>query len=84
MFGNGKLLATGLLLLSLCATGLAQDSFVSFEAGSQGFCIAAQGNAAPIVAAAQEDVGVRRAAADLVADIHRVTGITSRLQTGMD
>jgi hypothetical protein len=56
------------------ALALGERQFVHFEAGRDAVVLAAQGKAARLQLDPQEDAGVRRAAADLQADIERVSG----------
>lgn len=62
------------LALPLRVLGLGEPKYVSSEPVQGGFVLAADGKVAPVMVSDQDWPGVMRAAADLSADIKRVTG----------
>ena len=74
-------LYTALLLLAgaSSAFALGQTQYVQMKAVPGGFAIAQPKSTATIYVDAQDLWGVQRAAGDLQADVHRVTGLTPRL-----
>jgi len=71
--------ALGAILLAclLCARAqaLGTERFVSFEPVPQGAALVSAGAAAPLLIAAEDWPGVRRAVGDLQADVQRVSGV---------
>ena len=77
-----SLLAVG--TLAICATNtfaLTTSDFVSEQSAPGSFSVFANGEAASIFTDANDWAGVQRAAGDLQADIHRVSGLTSKIST---
>ena len=77
-----SLLAVG--ALAICATNtfaLTTSDYVSQQSAPGSFSIFANGEAASIFTDANDWAGVQRAAGDLQADIHRVSGLTSKIST---
>ncbi|WP_440962819.1 glycosyl hydrolase 115 family protein [Massilia sp. GER05] len=76
-----SLVAAAMLALAAAqpAWALGERSFVTFEAGKDAVVLARSGQAARILVDPNEFKGVRRAAADLQADIERVSGIRPAL-----
>jgi len=71
-----SLIAAAVLALGAAqpAWALGERAFVTFDAGKDAVVLARAGQAARIVVDPNEFAGVRRAAADLQADIERVSG----------
>lgn len=81
--GRVLLLAAGLIGLPGEAGAIGQPRFVDFTPSSGSFTLAAGGRTAILVVDANDWRGVTRAAADLQADIRRVTDLTPDLRTSL-
>ena len=65
------------------AGAIGQPRYVEFTPGSGSFPLAAGGRTAVLVVDANDWRGVTRAAADLQADVRRVTDVTPELRTSL-
>ena len=70
-----------MLLTGTAFAAIGDTPYVSFERTARAAAVVAAGAAAPIVVDAQDYPGVLRAAADLQADIERVTSVRPLLKT---